>query len=52
LLFYVPGAVDVERPRRSLVWVDRKGHEERIRAPLRDLNEAAGAAADGQSGDS
>jgi serine/threonine-protein kinase len=33
-LVYVPSATDQE-PMRSLVWVDRKGHEERITAPLR-----------------
>ena len=33
-LVYVPGAVG-EMPLRSLVWVDRKGHEEPITAPLR-----------------
>ena len=34
-LFYVPGGVSVQRSPRSLVWVDRKGHEEPINAPLR-----------------
>jgi Tol biopolymer transport system component len=32
-LVYVPS--DVEPPRRSLVWVDRQGHEERVNAPPR-----------------
>jgi hypothetical protein len=34
-LVYVPGGARGETPIRSLVWVDRKGHEERINAPLR-----------------
>ena len=34
-LFYVPGGVSVQASPRSLVWVDRKGHEEPIKAPLR-----------------
>ena len=34
-LVYVPGGARGETPMRSLVWVDRKGHEERINAPLR-----------------
>ena len=34
-LFYVPGGVSVQMSPRSLVWVDRKGHEEPINAPLR-----------------
>ncbi len=34
-LFYVPGGVSVQMSPRSLVWVDRKGHEEPIKAPLR-----------------
>jgi serine/threonine-protein kinase len=34
-LFYVPGGVSVQMAPRSLVWVDRKGHEEPIKAPLR-----------------
>ena len=34
-LFYVPGGVSVQMTPRSLVWVDRKGHEEPIKAPLR-----------------
>jgi hypothetical protein len=33
--FYVPGGVSVQMLPRSLVWVDRKGHEEPIKAPLR-----------------
>jgi eukaryotic-like serine/threonine-protein kinase len=33
-LVYVPSGTDQE-PKRSLVWVDRKGHEEHIKAPLR-----------------
>jgi eukaryotic-like serine/threonine-protein kinase len=33
-LLYMIGAVDQTTP-RSLVWVDRKGHEEPIRVPLR-----------------
>ena len=35
-LLYVPGGVGVQTTLRSLVWVDRKGHEEPIKAPLRD----------------
>src|SRR5207249_6558755 len=35
-LFYVPGGVSVQMTPRSLVWVDRKGNEEPIKAPLRD----------------
>ena len=31
----MPGGARGEAPLRSLVWVDRKGHEERINAPLR-----------------
>jgi serine/threonine-protein kinase len=34
-LFYVPGGVSVHMSPRSLVWVDRKGHEEPINAPPR-----------------
>jgi eukaryotic-like serine/threonine-protein kinase len=35
-LVYVPGGPRGETPTRSIVWVDRKGHEERINnAPLR-----------------
>jgi Tol biopolymer transport system component len=34
-LVYMPGAVGGQTALRSLVWVDRKGHEERIKAPLR-----------------
>ena len=34
-LVYVPGGATEQTPIRSLVWVDRKGHEERINAPLR-----------------
>ena len=34
-LVYVPGGVSVQTTPRSLVWVDRKGHEEPIKAPLR-----------------
>ena len=34
-LFYVPGGVSVQMLPRSLVWVDRKGHEEPINAPPR-----------------
>ena len=34
-LVYVPGRADPLRAPRSLVWVDRKGHEEPIKAPLR-----------------
>ena len=34
-LFYVPGGVSVQMSPRSLVWVDRKGHEEPINAPPR-----------------
>ena len=34
-LFYVPGGVSVQTSPRSLVWVDRKGHEEPIKAPPR-----------------
>jgi serine/threonine-protein kinase len=33
-LVYVPSGTD-EEPMRSLVWVDRKGREELVRAPLR-----------------
>jgi serine/threonine protein kinase/Tol biopolymer transport system component len=35
-LLYVPGGVGVQMTSRSLVWVDRKGLEEPIRAPLRE----------------
>ncbi len=34
-LVYIPGTTDPQRSLRSLVWVDRKGHEEFIKAPLR-----------------
>ena len=34
-LFYVPGGVSVQRAPRSLVWVDRKGNEQPINAPVR-----------------
>ena len=34
-LFYVPGGVSVQMSPKSLVWVDRKGHEEPIKAPPR-----------------
>ncbi len=34
-LFYLPGGVSVQMSPRSLVWVDRKGREEPIKAPLR-----------------
>ena len=34
-LFYVPSGVGVQMSPRSLVWVDRQGHEEPINAPLR-----------------
>jgi eukaryotic-like serine/threonine-protein kinase len=34
-LFYVPGGASVQMSPRSLVWVDRKGHEEPVNAPLR-----------------
>ena len=34
-LVYVPGEAGEQTPMRSLVWVDRKGHEEPIKAPLR-----------------
>lgn len=34
-LFYVPRGVSVQMSPRSLVWVDRQGHEEPINAPLR-----------------
>ncbi len=34
-LVYVPGGVSVQMSPRSLVWVDRKGREEPIKAPLR-----------------
>jgi serine/threonine-protein kinase len=37
-LFYVPGGVSVQMSPRSLVWVDRKGQEEPITAPLRAYN--------------
>jgi serine/threonine-protein kinase len=35
-LLYVPSGASVQTPSRSLVWVDRKGHEEPIKAPLGD----------------
>jgi Tol biopolymer transport system component len=35
-LLYVAGGVGAQTVLRSLVWVDRKGHEEPIKAPLRD----------------
>ena len=35
-LFYVSGGVDVRMMPKSLVWVDRNGHEELINAPLRN----------------
>jgi len=34
-LVYMPSDVSDQTPMRSLVWVDRKGHEEPINAPLR-----------------
>ena len=34
-LVYVPGGPGDQTPIRSLVWVDRQGHEEPIKAPLR-----------------
>ena len=34
-LVYMPSSVSDETPLRSLVWVDRKGHEEPITAPQR-----------------
>ena len=34
-LVYIPGSTDPQRTPRALVWVDRTGHEESIRAPLR-----------------
>ena len=34
-LFYVPGGIDVRMTPRSLVWVDRNGHEEPLNAPPR-----------------
>ena len=34
--FYVPGGVGFDSTPRSLVWVDRKGNEEPIKAPLRN----------------
>jgi eukaryotic-like serine/threonine-protein kinase len=34
-LVYMPGGPADQAPMRSLVWVDRKGHEEPINAPLR-----------------
>ena len=34
-LFYVPGGVSAQSAPRSLVWVDRKGNEEPIKAPPR-----------------
>ena len=34
-LVYMPGGAGEQTTPRSLVWVDRKGHEEPIRAPLR-----------------
>jgi hypothetical protein len=34
-LFYVSGGVNAQMTLRSLVWVDRSGHEEPINAPLR-----------------
>ena len=40
-LVYVPGGVSEQTPLRSLVWVDRKGHEEPIKAPLRAYGLAA-----------
>ena len=35
-LLYVPAGVSTQTPSRSLVWVDRKGHEEPIKAPPGD----------------
>ena len=40
-LVYVPGGVSVQTTPRSLVWVDRKGHEEPIKAPLRAYGPSA-----------
>ena len=34
-LIYVPGAVGASGPQRSLVWVNRQGREEPLKAPLR-----------------
>ena len=34
-LVYMPGGASAQTTPRSLVWVDRKGHEEPIKAPLR-----------------
>src|ERR1044072_1503833 len=34
-LVYMPGGTVAQTTPRSLVWVDRKGHEEQIKAPLR-----------------
>ena len=34
-LVYVPGAVGIVAPPRTLVWVDRQGHETTINAPPR-----------------
>jgi eukaryotic-like serine/threonine-protein kinase len=35
-LFYVPGGISADSTPRSLVWVDRRGREEPIKAPLRN----------------
>ena len=40
-LFYVPGGVSVQASPRSLVWVDRKGHEDPIKAPAARLQSPA-----------
>jgi serine/threonine-protein kinase len=34
-LVYMPGGTAEQTPMRSLVWVDRQGHEERLKTPLR-----------------
>jgi serine/threonine-protein kinase len=39
-LVYVPGELGGQTALRSLVWVDRKGHEERINAPPRTYGPA------------
>jgi serine/threonine-protein kinase len=39
-LFYVPGGESVQMSPRSLLWVDRRGHEEPINAPLRPYGRA------------
>ena len=40
-LVYMPSGVTDQAPMRSLVWVDRKGHEEPVAAPIAELRAPA-----------